>query len=188
MLIQMFTLHQKSKYNNPNTSPPSRNSNLSSMHDKPMCESIDGDRRDIEQNPLAGDNQQWVDKEADTYADPEEEEPNGDKTKNQIRLLRSTKKQSRSTTGEKPQVRRRIKRYPFSSRLSSDEECKRGNDSDSSSYAPSELHHISTPRPISSHSTGRGGDTSNDSRMDPIDGQSQMVAIFEQQSRKGRIV
>lgn len=48
------------------------------MHDKLMCESIDGDRRDVEQNPLAGDNEQWINKEADTYADHEEEELNGD--------------------------------------------------------------------------------------------------------------
>ena len=37
-----------------------------------------------------------------------------------------------------------------------------GDESDSSSYTPSELHHVSTPQPNSSRSTGLEGDTSSE--------------------------
>ncbi|KAK3170880.1 hypothetical protein OEA41_002964 [Lepraria neglecta] len=104
------------------------------------------------------------------------------------RRLYCTKKRSLCTAGEKPQVKCRIECGRFSSWLSSDEETETGDESDSSSYTPSELHHVSTPRPNSSRSTGVEGDTSSDGKMKLTDGQSQMVVAYKQQSWKGEII
>ncbi|KAI4196203.1 MAG: hypothetical protein LQ350_006696 [Teloschistes chrysophthalmus] len=130
---------------------------------------------------------QWEDKEADTYADDKEEEPNSNNFKNQTPSLRSTKKRSLSTAGEKSQVKG-IERGRLSSWLSSDEETETGDESDSSTYipctpsTPSTSHAIAFPRPTSSYSTGLKGDLSGDDGVPGfVGGRSRTAVIYEQQ-------
>lgn len=118
------------------------------MHNKSTCGSSDRSLRDTEQNYSADDDRkdQWDDKETDTSADDEEEEPNDDTVKNQTQLLLCMKR-SASTTGEKPQVKRRIKSGHFLSRLSSDEETETGDESDSSFHTPFKCQPTSNLQP-----------------------------------------
>ena len=102
-----------------------------------------------------------------------------DSERDTLPYLYPTKKRSLCRVGEKPYEKRRIKRHPFSSRLS---ETGTGDESDISSYRPSKPRYISKPPPTSSHLVSLEGDTSDDSAMDLAGGRSQMAVIYEQQS------
>lgn len=101
--------------------------------------------------------------------------PNYTKSRN-TPLLRSTKKQSLPTAGDKPQVQR-IKRDRFSSSLSSGE-TKTENESNINSYTPLRPH-ISSAQPTSSHSFDLEKDTNDEMKF--INERSRIVVIYEQQ-------
>ena len=103
-------------------------------------------------------------------------------------LSTSHRKRSLCRVGEKPEKKRRTKRYLFLSRLYSDAETGTGDESDISSYTPFKPCHIFRPRPTSSHLTSFQGDTSDNDVMDLAGGGSQMAVIYEPQSWKGEFV
>ena len=153
-----------------------------------MCAFEGGNHKSLTPDPSADDDArgQQDDKEAE-MAD-KEEGFGGDSERDILPYLHPTKKRSLCRVGEKPHEKHRIKRHPFSSRLSSDAETGTGDESDISSYTPLKTRHISKSRPISSHLTSLEGDTSDDGAMDLAGGRSRMTVIYEQQSWKGKIV
>ena len=159
-----------------------------SKHDRPMCEFEGGQHKSLTPDPSSDDDArgQQDDKEAE-IAD-EEEGFGGNSEWDTLLYLDPTKKRSLCRVKEKPHKKRGIKRHPFSSRLYLDAETGTGDKSDISSYTPSKPHHISKPRPTSSHLTSLQGDISDDGAMDLVGGGSQMAVIYEQQSWKGKIV
>ncbi len=186
-----FRVPSLPKKNQHSTSKPPQlhhNTIVSSKHDRPMCEFEGGKHKCLTPDPSADDDTrgQQDDKEAE-MAD-EEEGFSGDSERDTLPYLHPTKKRSLCRVGEKPSKKRRIKRHPFSSRLSSDADMGTGDESDISSYTPSKPRHISKPRPTSSHLTSLQGDTSDDGAMDLVGGRSQIAVIYEQQSWKGEIV
>lgn len=119
----------------------------------------------------------------------EEEELESDADKHKTALSPYKKKRSLSSAGEKLRLKR-IKRRPFSSRLSSDEQTETGDDSDISSYTPFNLQR---PNPLSylSHSIDFDEHASDDSAMKCTDerrSRSRTAVIYEQRRWKGFIV
>jgi len=168
---------------------------LSSTPGKQAWESRDEDRIDTGPGPSAGeDNEERWDRQEAEAGDEENQrereedmEDDGKRPDSDTPLLRSAK-ESLSFAREKPRVKRRVKRRRFSSPLSSDEKNVTGDESDISSHRSSRPHYSSNPRPTSSHSTGFGGDTSDDGKMESVGERSRMAIIYEQQSWEGEIV
>lgn len=153
-----------------------------STHDTSNYELINADCNKIESDPFRDENKEDEQNENEVETN-DEEKPDGDYEKENTPLLRSTKKRSLPTAGDKSQVQR-IKRGRFSSSLSCGE-TKTGDESDISSYTPLRPH-ISSAQPTSSPSTGFEGDT-NDG-MEFIGGRSRTVVIYEQQRWQGKII
>ena len=143
---------------------------MSSADGTPTCEPTDGGPSAAKAN-----GNWWEDKQAEADND---EEPNRDNDENNPPLLRPTMNRCRSTTCEESSRKRGIKRCRLSSPLPSDEETEICEESDCSNYTP-ETHNILKSRPVSSHSTGLEGDTSNVGKTEFAVGRSRMAVIYE---------
>jgi hypothetical protein len=120
-------------------------------------------------------------------------EPNGGCDKKKTPLLRSMKKRSLPTAGEKPRAKR-IKCRRFSSSSPSDEKTKMNDESNIGSYTPSKSHHFSNSPLSSSHLAGPKGSTSDDGTTEFVGGRpnrrpiSRMAVVYEQQRWDGEII
>lgn len=132
-------------------------------------------RNDIESDPFCDENKEEEQNVEEVEAN-NEKEPGGDGEKENMPLLRFTKKRSLPTTKGHLQMQRRIKRGRFLSPLSN-EESETGDESDSRSYTPSRPHHTSSAQPTSSHSTGLEGDTNDE--IEFTGGRSRTGVIYE---------
>ena len=120
------------------TSLPPYTTLLSPTPPPQLREPIDEKRKAIWHSPLSGKEKedQWSDTETDADTDDDEEESTGDTEKLETHPPRRMKKRPLPIAREKPPVKRRTKRRPFSALLLSDEETESGDESDISSYTP----------------------------------------------------
>jgi len=167
--FRCFTLHENKVGSASNISPSRRNILLSSA---------DGKKKD-----------ERKDKETDRN-DEKESESDADKYKTPS--PRSTKKRSLPFVEDKLRVKRRIKRRPFSSRLSSDEHIETKDESDISSYTSVKPHHVLN-LPSSFHSTDFDENTSEDATECKDEQSNKLLisrtaVIYEQQRWEGKIV
>ena len=155
----------------PQMPPPHHNILVFSKYNEPVCESQDGNHESLTLDPSAdGNERDQQDKKGAEMAD--EEVGSGiDSEWNTPPHLHPPKKQSLCRAAKKPCIKRRR----FSSQPSSDEESETGDESDYSSYIPSQTHHISKPQ-LPSHLTSLRSDT-RDHAMDLAGGRSRTAVI-----------
>lgn len=162
-------------------SPPARGHGAaSSADDIPGCKPTDAGPSAAKPNE-----DRWHDTEAEADGD---DELGRDNNENNRPFLRSMKKRYRSTACEKSTEKRGVKRYRFSSPLSSDQGIETGEKSDHSSHEPCEAHSVSKAQPASSYSIGLEGGRSDDSKMAFAGERSRMAVIYEQQSWEGEVI